>query len=148
MKAMRRAGGFADCPVRLSRKSKCLCPSRNLQKSSFPWHRQTWEKKLWKQTRSQGEWLSSNVIRKHSGECPKRRLCRSHFAVPTEFPQIRTERVGETRRNLETDACSGHSQTSGDKPTVSGDLTSIRRSQRWHSPRLRRVSQRSMTSGN
>ena len=56
--------------------------------------------------------------------------------VPTEFPQIRTERVGETRRNLETDACSGHSQTSGDKPTVSGDQTSIRRSQSWHSPRL------------
>ena len=46
----------------------------------------------------------------------------------TEFPQVRSERVGETKRNLETDACSGDSQTSGDTRIVSGHPTSIGRS--------------------
>ena len=89
MKALRRARGYADCRVRLPRKSKCLCPLRKLQKPCFPWHLKTWEHELWKKTRS---------------DSPPN----------TKRPR----RLARRTRNLETDACSGHSQTSGDTRIV------------------------------
>ena len=61
-------------------------------------------------------------------------LARSDFFSPLSAPQVRNERVAETKRNLETDACSGDSQTSGDTRIVSGDLTFVGKIQSWQNP--------------
>ena len=66
----------------------------------------------------------------------------------TEFSQARTERVAETKRNLETDACSRDSLTGGDTRIVSGDLTLVGKNQSWQTAGWCRASQRSMVSGN
>ena len=148
MKAMRRAGGFADCRVRLTRKSKCLCPSRKLQQPCVPWHRKTWEHRLWKETRS---YPPPNTRRVAFLQCdPKGTVVNvqndalaDQIFQSAEFPQVRTERVAEKKkRNLETDTCSGDSQTS-----FNGDLAFIGEFRSWQSPGSCRASQRSMVSG-
>ena len=60
-----RAGGFADCRVRQPRKSKCLCPSQKLQKNVV--FLSCGNKRDQTVLRTQGEWLSSNVIQEHGG---------------------------------------------------------------------------------
>ena len=62
--------------------------------------------------------------------------------------KIRAERVSKTKKNLSTDACSDHSQTSDDTQIVFGDLTSVGEFQSWQSPRSCCTSQKSMISGN
>ena len=86
--------------------------------------------------RKQDEWLVSSVIHRLNMVSVQNYALVDQFLQPTKFPQIRFERVGETAGNLVTDACSGHSHTNGDTQIVSGDLTSIRRSQKLAVPKV------------
>ena len=88
--------------------------------------------------RTHGERLSSNVS-KSTVMNVKNDAFADQILHSIEFPHVRTERVGETKGNLETDACMLCPLANKRRHTNCGDL---------YSPILCRASQRSMISGN